>query len=157
MKSLALLIATLGGCISTGCNRYEFIPPMCGPSPVPEYRPTRVVSASPDSGSFLRGRFVDERDGNRLYNAQLVLSDTAPGAKPRWHVSADSSGRFGPIAVAAARYRIRGYALAYYPWQDTLTVQSGESTELLIPLRQDPNDGCPGFMMVRVRKPWWKW
>ena len=69
---------------------------------------------------------------------------------------ADSTGHFafdetteGPAALTVAM-------LGYSVRSDTLDWGGEHGLKVIVPLRITVLDECPGFAVIRVRKPWWK-
>ena len=54
-------------------------------------------------------------------------------------------------------YRLRVRRIGYHARRvDSVAVTSAAGAAVGVGLERAVLDGCPGFMVVRVRKPWWK-
>lgn len=136
-----------------GCSRYEWRPVRadeCAHGPAP--RDSLLVTAAPESPGSIVGVVIDDAGQNPLNRASVELTG-------RHRVAfTDVTGAFRLDSVPPGAYLLTIRLIAYHERRvDSVAVTPAAGARVRVPLRVAPNDGCPGFLARRVRKPWWKW
>jgi hypothetical protein len=132
----------------TACHRYNYREPSC--PPVAPTHPIRLVQSSEIRGSVF-GVVSSQATGEALGLALVSLL-------PRGALdTSDVAGAFRFDSVGAGRYMLLTRRLGYEGRRDTMSVPEGAGVRLEVTLDAEPVDGCPGFMMLRVPRPWWRW
>ena len=142
----AAVLAALLGC----APRYEYRPPPCPPEPPPPA--LRSDSDAPSAPGLLAGRVEDGTDGRPVAGARVMLLPPAPAIG----ALTDSAGRFQLEGLAPGRYEMEVWRIGYVPRRETVALPRGSGSGVVVPLVAAPSDGCPGFAVMRVKKPWWK-
>jgi hypothetical protein len=149
-RAIGLLVVAL--CVWVGCVRYQHREPECPPAPTaPKVVP--FASTSSDSVPKIQGRIVEAESGAGVGRAILhwtLGSDTV-------RVLSDTVGNFEIARVEPGEGTLSVAALGYQTRADALRIERHTSLDLTVPLEFAVLDGCPGFMVERARKPWWKW
>ena len=143
-----LLLAVLLVHATGACARMVQVPIDC--PPVPPLPPVPRVRLDGEPGT-LRGQLQRSSDGTPVGMATVLLEGTER------RVGADSTGAFRFDTLAPGRYAVQIRRVGYDVRRvDSLEVDAGRGTAVIVPLREMPLDGCPGFMVAYERVPWWK-
>lgn len=147
-RALAVLLATSTAACAGACTRYVYKSPDCPPEPALPVVERAAVGR--DTGALV-GQLRSALDGRPVGWADVALEGTAH------QTTTDSAGRFRFEALPAGRYVLRTRRIGYAPRRvDSLTVGGADGVRVTVPLAPQVLDGCPGFMVVRERVPWWK-
>lgn len=142
----ALLSAVLLAC----APRYETRP--LRPQDCPPDPPPPPVQAAPAAPGVITGQVALVESGEPLEGAQVVIPALRRGA------TTDASGAFRIDSLPPGTYdlvvRRIGAQRRDLPG---VAVSRLEGRELTVLLKAAVMDGCPGFTVRVVRKPWWKW
>jgi len=130
------------------CRRYDYRPPSCPPEPP---RPQMSVASDAEHPGAVAGVVTSHPDGQPVGFAVVslgpgVVSDTT-----------DATGQFHLGRVRPGAYRLVTRRLGYVTRADSLSVPVGSGLRLRVPLEEAVLDGCPGFMIEVVPRPWWRW
>jgi hypothetical protein len=72
-------------------------------------------------------------------------------------VTSDSLGLFRLEGLPSGSYRLVARQIGYEPGRlDSVRVSGEAGARAQLTLKAAVMDGCPGFAVVLVRKPWWK-
>ncbi len=137
----------LAGAVVGGCTPTHRREPACPPEPPP------AVVASRQSSTIageLAGQILDATSGQPIAQAELKLEPVRRG------LLADSVGSFVLDHLEPGRYVLRARKIGYALLIDTLELEPGRGLRLRLPLQRKQFDGCPGFMVIVEKKPWWK-
>lgn len=147
-----MLVGVSCGLLASACTRYEYKQPQCPPEDLGDT--TLVVSlqrgASQDAS--IEGRVVDSQSRDALEGSHVRLAmrlDTLA-------MLTDSAGLFvfrgtrdGPATILVTH-------IGYHTRSVELELIDSQTVRVTVPLPPFPLDGCPGFAVIRVRRPWWK-
>lgn len=136
------------------CSRYEtrpMDPRECPPEP--SAGPIRLLPAT--RPSTLTGTVLDQNhpEAHPIAGARVRLAGADRLVREE---TSDSAGRFLFEPTPRGRYSVTILRVGYHARSDSVDVPPGGAA-LEVTLRAHPLDGCPGFALVRTRKPWWKW
>lgn len=145
--------------IAAACNRHELVRPTCPPDEPPKGRSSigwYALSVDPRNDSIpagISGIVLDLRTLKPLAGTTVTLDSTNFG------VRTDTAGRFELLSIPPRSYSIRvrriGYraareAVEYFPQQRIRIVA-------LLELDWARLDGECGLILIRQKKPRWKW
>lgn len=146
MRRFAFLVAFAG---LAACARYEWRMPACSPEPLARSQ----ISWTPDTSRprLVHGHVRYLTEDRPATSAQVAL-DSWEEWKP---VAPDGTFEFpaadtGPVVL---RVRQLGYVVAEIMLD--LSASAGAEVDVQLLPHQITMDGC-GSVLVRVRKPWWK-
>jgi hypothetical protein len=147
-RALAALLAASTTAAAGACTRYVYRPPDCPPKPA---LPAVERAVVPREAGTLVGDLRSTLDGRPVGWADVALEGTTR------QTTTDSAGTFRFDTLPAGRYVLRTRRIGYAPRRvDSLTVGGADGVRLTVPLAPQVLDGCPGFIVVRERVPWWK-
>ncbi|MCU0626223.1 MAG: carboxypeptidase-like regulatory domain-containing protein [Gemmatimonadaceae bacterium] len=114
--------------------------------------PTQALQTTVDPalrGSVV-GRIARQHSGAAIGAATLIL--LPGGAETR----ADGAGAFRSDSVPAGRHVLVARSIGFRIRRDTLFVPDAGGLRVAVALDMVACDECPGNMLVRVRRPWWR-
>jgi len=143
LAPIALILALTGACH----HRYEYREPTCPPEPPPR-ESLRVASS--ELPSTVEGVAVDADGRGPVARVTVHLGSRS--------ATADTSGRFRFDSVVAGDHQLELKRIGYASRMvDSIHVSAAHGARLSVPLKAIAVDGCRGFMLERVERPWWKW
>ena len=150
MRCLRTSAACLGLVVLTACRRYEYHPPSCPPEPSP--RATSELRSAPGALGRVTGIIVDADRGTAVGGARVILEPIGRV------VGTAESGAFSFDSVPPGAYRLTIRRVGYNARHvDAVHVSDTAGVTARLSVQVAPTDGCPAFMVVRVRRPWGKW
>jgi len=132
------------------CNRYEYQTPDCPPEPPPRLQPT--TAPAPQSPGSIVGLVVRDDGSGPVSQATVVVESLGR------RVDTDSLGMFRLDGLAPGWLRLSARRIGYERGRlDSVRVSAEAGARVQLTMKASVLDGCPGFAVRVVQKPWWKW
>ena len=138
--------------VLAACNKHEtrpVEPSDCPPDPPP--RDTLRLAIAPDAPHTITGRITSAWTAEPIGEANVILPALQRVVK------SDEAGGFRMDSIPPGTYdlAVRGIGYKTLVIHD-LRISATAGQRIAVPLVIALLDGCPGFMVMVVRKPWWK-